>query len=258
MIRVRRLKLVNFFVIKKCLGKDSFELNIDNDLPLTIFLGANGSGKTSILQELSPSPLEHTLYRTSSRIIEGKSGLKELDLEYNDEFLYKCKIEYNTKTSCFLTKKDLKNGKEIELNPNGNVQSYYEVLEKELGFVKQYINVGFLSNTTLSILNMKASPRSEYITVWLPQLTDFIDSYKLGLKKYNLLKKQIELLNNDIGKLIGTDYELMIENYTNSINELENKYSEYNGFLAKNNTYLSLLPFNSKEDIEDLVNIFKE
>ena len=78
------------------------------------------------------------------------------------------------------------NGEMVELNPNGNVNTYYDVLDRELGFTKSYINIGYLSESITNLIDMKPAERSSYISIWLPQLSDFIDSYKIVSKKSNI------------------------------------------------------------------------
>ena len=90
---------------------------------------------------LSPTSFDLIKNRSGNPAIPDKIGLKELDLELDGKYLYKIKIVYDSKTSCFIHKYNRYTNEDLgELNPNGNVNTYYDVLDRELGFTKSYIN----------------------------------------------------------------------------------------------------------------------
>ena len=184
MVKLRRIRIENFTILKEIMGKDSLEINF-TDNPICIIIGKNGSGKSFLMGTLSPTSFDLIKNRSGNPAIPDKIGLKELDLELDGKYLYKIKIVYDSKTSCFIHKYNRYTNEDLgELNPNGNVNTYYDVLDRELGFSKSYINIGYLSESITSLIDMKPAERSSYISIWLPQLTDFIDSYKIVSKKY--------------------------------------------------------------------------
>jgi DNA repair exonuclease SbcCD ATPase subunit len=258
MLKIRRIKLVNFSAIYLCTGEYELEF-YRSDNPICVLIGGNGSGKTSIMTELTPAHIENLQGRSESRILEDKVGKKELDIELNNKYLYKIEILYEKKTSCFIHKYNLITKEDYgELNPNGNVNSYYDVLEKELGYTKNYINIGFLNSRLTDIINMTAANRSNYIQVWLPQISEYIDSYSIAQKRYNVIKKQIELLNNDIGKLSDTDYDILINNHINSLDSLNTTYNNYQEIYTKNKTYISIINSDlTKSSLDELIENFK-
>ena len=147
MVNLVRIKLVNFIGIWHGTNRELTEIEIDRtNSPnnIILILGENGSGKTSLMAEMTPLPLEHVGDRTKSRIIPDRVGVKELDYLVDGFILYKIKIIYDPKktTKCFIKK--CVDGKEIDLNPNGNVESYLEIIENELHMSKNYTNVGYL------------------------------------------------------------------------------------------------------------------
>jgi hypothetical protein len=207
---------------------------------------------------LSPTSFDLIKNRSGNPAIPDKIGLKELDLELDGKYLYKIKIVYDSKTSCFIHKYNRYTNEDLgELNPNGNVNTYYDVLDRELGFTKSYINIGYLSESITSLIDMKPAERSSYISIWLPQLTDFIDSYKIVSKKSNIIKRQIDLLNNDIGKLSDTDYDTLINNYDKSLLELENKYHTLIKNQSKTQTYLKILKPITRDELNKQIYDFK-
>lgn len=257
MVKLRRIRIENFTILKEIMGKDSLEINF-TDNPICIIIGKNGSGKSFLMGTLSPTSFDLIKNRSGNPAIPDKIGLKELDLELDGKYLYKIKIVYDSKTSCFIHKYNRYTNEDLgELNPNGNVNTYYDVLDRELGFTKSYINIGYLSESITNLIDMKPAERSSYISIWLPQLSDFIDSYKIVSKKSNIIKRQIDLLNNDIGKLSDTDYDTLINNYDKSLIELENKYHTLIKNQSKTQTYLKILKPITRDELNKQIYDFK-
>ncbi|MGL4949677.1 MAG: hypothetical protein ACRC5M_04785 [Anaeroplasmataceae bacterium] len=258
MIKLRRLKIENFTILKEVMGKDNMELNF-TDNPICIIVGKNGSGKSFIMSLLSPAPVDLVRNRSGNPAIPDKTGLKELDFELDGKYLYKIKIEYDPKkTTCLIHKYNKYTNEDLgELNPNGNVNTYFDVLDKELGYTKHYLNIGYLSGSITNIIAMKPTERSAYISVWLPQLSEFINSFKIVSKKSNMLKRQIDMLNEDIGKLSDTDYDIIIENHNKNIYELETAYRSNLNEQSKTKAYINIVKDVSKEELETKIFDFK-
>ena len=168
MVNLIRIKLVNFIGIYLGTEKTVTEFELDRSKSsnnIILILGDNGSGKSSLINELTPLPLEHMGARNSSRIIPDKIGVKELDYLVDNYILYKIKIVYDPKktTKCYITK--IVDNKEIDLNQNGNVDSYLEVIENELHMKKNYTNVGYLcgNGKSKNFVSMKPTERNNYI-----------------------------------------------------------------------------------------------
>ena len=80
MVNLVRIKLVNFIGIWHGTNRELTEIEIDRtNSPnnIILILGENGSGKTSLMAEMTPLPLEHVGDRTKSRIIPDRVGIKE-------------------------------------------------------------------------------------------------------------------------------------------------------------------------------------
>lgn len=258
MVKIRRLYIENFLILLKVLGKSKLELQF-SDNPMCIIVGKNGSGKSFLMGLITPSPIDLIRNRTSNPAIPGKTGIKELDLELDGKYLYKIKIIYEGKTSCFIHKYNMYNGEDLgEMNPNGNVNTYFDVLDKELGFTKSYLNVGYLSSSVTNIIGMKPAERSSYISIWLPQLSEFLSSFKIVSKKSNVIKRQIDMLNEDIGKLSDTDYDLLITNYSKNIYELEAEFYKYSNDQSKAEAYLKIIKYIEKQELETRIKEFKQ
>lgn len=203
-------KLKNFLSIYNATGKTELSFNRESSLNrLILILGANGSGKSSILDELSPLPLEHTNFRNKSRILKDKVGNKTIVYKLDNGVYYKCEIIYDKKTICYLNvSSDNKTWE--NLNQNGNVNTYIELLETHLGFSKNYIKVGYLSSAISNFIVMKPTERNDYISEWLPDIDIYLKAHKIVTTKHNQKKREIDMINRELGKLTTINYETEI------------------------------------------------
>lgn len=163
--------------------------------------------KSLLLSHFTPKPSENTNNRRRICNDEGKEAIKEIDiLKYNinniPEFLYKCKIIYGeNSTNCSIIQETLITGEQVELNQNGLVSSYEEILNNIFNLDKRYINVTYLSPQITSIVCMNSTNRYNYLSSWLPDITSYMEAYRIISKKINSTNKQIKLLENDIGAI---------------------------------------------------------
>lgn len=257
MVNLIRMKLVNFIGVYYGTGLKEFEIDRANSPNnIILILGDNGSGKTSILNELTPLPLESMGARNRSRIIPNEIGIKELDFLVDNYVLYKVKIVYDPKksTKCFITK--YIDDKEIELNPNGNVESYLEVLENELHMRKSYTNVGYLcgGDKSKNFVSMKPFERSNYISEWMPEISEFLEAFKLSTKILNKLKREIENYNKQIGTMSSINFELELNFLNSNLTQLNKELERVNTKITQLNTYQDQIVTNVKTDkeLEDL------
>ena len=210
-MRIVYFKLENFLSIYNATGMNEFSFDREKSQNrLILILGANGSGKSSILDELSPLPLEHTNFRNKSRILKDKIGNKIIIYKLDNGVYYKCEIIYDIKkTICYLSTSVDKETWE-NLNPNGNVNTYVELLETHLGFSKNYIKVGYLSSAISNFIVMKPTERNEYISEWLPNIDVYLKAHKIVTTKHNQKKREIDMINKELGKLSTINYETEI------------------------------------------------
>lgn len=261
MINLTRLKLVNFIGVYLGTGLTEFEIDRSRSSNnIILIIGDNGSGKTSIISELTPLPLEHFGSRNESRIIKDKVGIKELDFLVDNFIEYKIKIVYDpTKTTkCFIKK--IVDGKEIDLNPNGNVSSYMEILEHELHMKKNYTNVGYLagSGKNKNFVAMSPTERNNYISEWMPEISEFLDAFKISSKILTKLKKEIESYNKQIGNMSTINYELELNYIDSNINNLNNSLKQVESELIQLETYQEQIKSNVRDyrELDELKNKF--
>ena len=216
-LRITKLVLKNYAPFYESMGIKLFEFDrATSPNKLVLILGANGSGKSFLMTELSPEPTEHIAGRITNRYIEGEEGHKEItyvvsDINNIDTDEYKCSIIYSAdrrKTGCYFTHTSLITGETKELNPNGNVSSYMECCKNYLGYDKNYKNIGYLSDDVKNLVSMSCAERQQLISNWLPNTSEFLTAGKMAQKKLNQTKREIDNLLKDIAKISTGDVEV--------------------------------------------------
>lgn len=227
---ILRLRLKNFQHFNT-FGLDDFEINrYGSKNNLILILGANGSGKSLICSAWTPYPSESTNNRKRPLV---ENGMKEVDIITTDtedgshgDYLYKCKIIYSdSSTNCSLIRSDRVTGEEIELNPSGLVRSYEAKIEEVFGISKNYKNIGYLSTQVSSIVSMTPSVRYEYMSSFLPNIEEYLESYKVIFKRMNSINRQVKMLETDIGDIslenVNRDKNLLIVKIDNVTKRIE-------------------------------------
>lgn len=245
MVDLIYLKLKNFEAISACTGLKEIEIDrTDSSNRIIMIKGANGSGKSTLLQELTPFSMESTVSRNSRRVSKELEGLKEVKLVVDGRFLYHCIIQYlSNKTNAYIKKYDLLNNNDegIELNPNGNITTYDEILKNEFGLTKSFQKIGYLSPDLINFVGMKAAERSNYISSIMPDISIFMKSYEIVTKKANLKKREIDNLNKEIGKLTSINYETDIKNLKLKLDSLNENIDKTKKDITKCELYLNNL-----------------
>lgn len=238
MINLLRMKLVNFLGIYLGTGLTEFEFTRDGSNNIILLVGINGSGKTTVLSEMTPYPHEANGPRNKSRIIPNTIGIKELDILVDNYVTYKIKIVYDQikkQTKCFIRK--IIDDSDQELNPNGNVESYVEIIENELRLTKEFTSVGYLSKNVKNFVEMKPADRNNHVSEWMVEIAEFLDAYHISSKILTKLKKQIDSYNKEIGSMSSINYELELNFINASIKEVNDRINEINNNITQLNTY---------------------
>ena len=162
-LKILYLKLKNFASIYTAMGLKELEIDFTQSKNnVILFVGDNGSGKTSILSSLHPFPYYGSMDpRNGTSIIrEDKDGYKEIHIKYDDD-IYKIQHHYkNSKRGISLKSFIQKNNE--ELNPNGNVTSFNEIIKNELSLELDFLRLLRLGSNVTNLIDMKASERKSF------------------------------------------------------------------------------------------------
>ena len=190
---------------------------------LTLIIGKNGSGKSTIWNALQPLP------DSLSDFLPKMEGGKELVYELEDGVRYIIKISYpvntlgdRTKTTANITK--VSNGVEVELNPNGNVGSYKDVLFSEFKLDPNFVQLSQLSSENSGMARKTPSERKKYVNSILDNVELYNNIGKTLTKRSSTFKAMI---NSIVAKIdnIGDAESLnaFLTGAENRLSRLENE-----------------------------------
>ena len=206
-MKILRLLLKNFKGIKSGTGLNEIVLDFSKtDKRKIILSGLNGSGKTTILSALHP--YSETFDIRKNIIIEGKEGRKEIDFLTNDGILYEIIHVYvPKKNKSFISKTDLneETPEKVELNPNGNVTSFVQVIEEEFGLTKELFKLIKIGGSSENFIDLIASKRKEYLSNFIPSVDEYIEAYSNVNGKLNAINKEIKFISSEVDKLSSED-----------------------------------------------------
>lgn len=188
---------------------------------IVLISGQNGTGKSTIIQALSPNPDSSDSFRTdvfidnygNRQIIEYPAE-KEIWYSFVDEtgqHEYKILIQSlvddsktRRTTKAFISK----DGE--EMNPNGNVSSFKEIRDSLLGIDPVYLDLSSISSEHRGIVDMIPSERRKYMASYIGSLDTYNNIFKTISKKANSLKSYMNTLNAKIYEA-GNEAELRVK-----------------------------------------------
>lgn len=242
--KIIKIYLKNFIGIKTGLKLTEFELDLKPYKNKDIFLlvGPNGYGKTTL------SSVMHALPGTTDKreifIIEGEEGVKKVTYERSDGTIYECKIVYTpTKTGHsskgFISKTigdDI-----IELNSNGNITSYKDILIEELGLTTAILKLASQNDITKGYVDMTSTERKVNMASFLPN-DIYSNKFAIADKMYKTLRTKINILVDDIGRMHDDQtIKTQLEIITNKINNLVEKRDKCIGKLKEYETRIKII-----------------
>jgi DNA repair exonuclease SbcCD ATPase subunit len=206
---------------------------------IVLILGGNGSGKSTLLNSLNIFP------DSSSSFIPNKDAEKYLVLQ-DETNIYEIRI---------LSASDLKGGRKttkayikkngLELNANGNVSSYKEIIFSEFDLDSNYISLSKLSNDDRGLGDKKPAERKKFASSIIENLETYNNIYKILNKKSLVYKSHLNTLHTKIQN-IGIK-----ESLEKNLNDLRIKESNLNSSIMEyNNTIVSIQAKNSIDEDE--------
>lgn len=207
---------------------------------ITIIRGDNGSGKSTLSKAMNifPDP--------NDQFIPGMNARKEIVL-VDGETLYKLVFIHNVKqngerdtTKAYITKTF--NNQAIELNENGNVSSYKDILYTELGMDANFSALSQLSNDDRGLADKKPADRKKFVNSIISSLETYNDIYKALSKRASNYKSMINAI---VGKLniLGDEKTLndSLLSLEVKINSLQDSKDRAIASLAKETSTIELL-----------------
>lgn len=263
-MRILELTLENFSPILAGTGKEKIHIDLRNSNTLiNVFIGKIGSGKTYILSHLQPFATVGTMdvRNADDPIIVGKDGYKQIiydinGVEYNIEHFYTSTSSGSHSKKSYIKKND------VELNPNGNISSFNDIILLEFGIDQSFMRLMRLGPNVVNFINMKATERKSYIASLLKETEGYLLLYKHWSSDLRVINTKVNVLMNKLSTF-GTE---TIEELDEQMEDLEDKRKDRQSKLdslkqrkmeakASTTTYLNGLSYSEfqskkKDDIE--------
>lgn len=159
---------------------------------IVLICGGNGVGKSTLLNSLNPFP------DPSSSFVPNMDAMKQLTLFDNgDTYQIKIISPADTKGGRKTTKAFIsKNG--LELNENGNVSSFKEIIFSEFDLDSNYISLTKLSSNDRGLGDKTPSERKKFVANIISNLDIYNDIYKTLNKKSLIFKSQTNTTHTKI------------------------------------------------------------
>lgn len=201
-MRYEYIILRNFAAIEAVMKTEEIRIDFpQSETGIFLISGPNGSCKTFIQSSLHPFATNGSMDVRSeeSLISKGKEGYKELKI-VNGSDEYVVKHFYSPSKESHTVKSYIqKNG--TELNENGNVRSFKELIELEFGLTLDYMKLVRLGSNVTNFIDLKSTERKAFMGLIL----DETDLYLQYHKKVTLLlrdcKSVIAHTSNRLAKL---------------------------------------------------------
>ena len=260
-MKVLYLHLKNFSTIYT--GLDAKEIKIDFSIAknkIILLEGPNGIGKTSILSTIHPFANNGSFDSRSevSLILQGEEGYKEIHID-SDNDLYVIKHHYYPSKESHTVKSYIeKNG--VELNTNGNVTSFKDIVKTELDLEIDYLKLIRLGSNVKGFIDLKSTERKAFMSKILSDVDIYLKLYKKISKDITALKTILSHNTDKIKKLNIDDIEMVnkeIEVSRDMIKSLNRDLTKLNEKKAVLTHELSKLPDKATID-SDLDVVYKD
>lgn len=255
-MKIEKLILREFIGIKLAMNATEIEIDFTKAKnKLCIFIGDNGSGKTTTLSLLNPfASLGNLDVRDGNGIItKGKDGYKEIHIR-NDEDLYVIKHFYTAAKESHTVKSYIaKNG--VELNAHGNVTSFKEIVKDELEVELDYMKLIRLGDNVTSLIELSTTERKNFMGKMLDDIGVYLQYYKKISNDLLQLKTMISFSIAKKNKLGIEDKQLVKE----EINQLVENIEEETKLLEQLTSELTVIEYElEKHDIVSVSSDLKE
>lgn len=221
-MRYKSIKLINYIGIYNGLKLNEIYIDFTKCKHNTILIkGDNGSGKSTLYNALNPLPDSNDFF------IPGLPASKEIEI-YDNEALYFLRFIHGIKnngdrevTKAYIYKV-LPNGMQHDMNPNGNVSSFKDIIYEEFRLDSNFVALSQLSNEDKGLADKKPAERKKFVTSIIETLEVYNDIYKTLSKRSNVFKSMINSITSKLDNLGN------LEVLTSNLVTLDEKIRIYN------------------------------
>lgn len=239
-MKILYLKLTNFINIVTAFNTETIEIDFSKSNNNVVLLtGPNGSGKTSILSCLHPFPTNGNMDVRSDNpiIVPRENGYKEIHISDGDD-LYVIQHFYTRNGDKHIIKSYIqKNG--VELNENGNVTSFKEIVGKELGLEQDYMKLTRLGSNVTNFIDMKRQERKNFTGKIISEADIYLSYHKKIMVDKNKVNIQINHTSDLIRRLQVDD----LGELKKAQKSLQHQIEDLTAKIEKANSELSVLQY---------------
>lgn len=232
----------NYIGFYNGLGLDKVEIDFTKCRNnIVLICGINGSGKSTLMDALNLFPDPNSSY------IPERDGEKKLTLfdngdTYNICIISQCDSKGGRKqTKAFISK----NG--LELNDNGNITSYKEIIFSEFELDANYISLSKLSGNDRGLGDKTPAERKRFVSNIVDNIEVYNDIYKTLNKKSLIFKSHINTLHTKIQN-IG-----MKDNLEATLSSLKQRESIINSKIMELNNNIVAIEAKSTIDNDEAI-----
>lgn len=229
---ISKIKLENVAGIYAGMQMDKLSIDLSKgDMNvINLICGTNGSGKSTLMNSLSPFATE--------TIRDDEHGLKDIVYEKKKWYIkithrYTPKNNGGHTTKSFIIKQSKLDNEIIDLNPNGNVSTFLEVVEHELGITPAKMKLLQLGNDMTNLLKMTSTERKKYITEFTSDVDIYLEKFKKVSSDFITVKKMLENIGYNLVKLGN------INSLEEELKNIDSDILNYNDKLMQTNNILS-------------------
>lgn len=253
-MKITYLKLENVAGLLVGSNKKQIEIDFSKSYNKIISVQAkNGSGKSCLLSALTPfSSVSTTIDERGSLsfIKEGKDGYKEIHFQNNSD-IYVIKHFYKAQKSGGHSVKSYFSKNNEELNKNGNVSSFNDLVELHFGLTPEMVRLLRLGSNVNSFISLQPSRRKEYIGKLITEIETYLRIYKKISEDIRVLKVLISTNSNNIAKCNISDLseeEKIIKKLKGKLTESEKEKEKLFAQISKLNEDKKEFVFNKIQE----------
>ena len=241
-MRFTYLYLENYIGIYNGMNLHKIEINLSLCRhKMLIIRGENGSGKSTIFNSMSVFPDSNDMFipgLAASKIIHLQDGINI----YQIMFVHPVKADGSRDTTkAYISK--IVNGQSIELNPNGNVTSYKDIIYDELGLDPNFIALSQLSMDDKGLASKKPAERKRFVNAIMSSLEVYNNIHKTLTKQSNAIKAVMNTISTKLGNL--GDIGILQAN----LKAIEGQINSYN--TQKDEATRELMKYKAQKDLID-------
>lgn len=190
-MRITYAKLVGYAGFYTGLGKNELEIDFTKcKNHIVVISGANGCGKSTLLNALSILPDSNDCFMPLT------TASKQLQV-VNQDVVYDILITHKIDGKANPAKAYIKkNG--LELNANGNISSYKEIIFNEFNLDNNFISLTRISGDDRGLADKRPSERKKFVANITSSLEVYNDINKKLSKKSNIYRSHINSISSKI------------------------------------------------------------